>query len=263
MTLERDIQRQVINLVAIIAAFITNVLANIKPLDGLTIAEISDQYFEPVLILPAGYAFSIWGLIYVGLISLAVYQALPSQKNNPHTKQLGYWLTFASITQIIWVIFFQYQLFAVSLVVIGLIVVFLAKLYLTLNHDGKAIPQKIRWLVRRPISIYCAWVTVATIVNAACLLHFLNWSGWGIEPEIWAAILLVIGTGLAAFITFKYRDIVFGGVFVWAWVAIAVKHSQTEIVPTVAIAGALILGSLCVATLFMPRRTSLSLDSEN
>ncbi len=263
MTLDRDFQRQLLNLVAIIAAFVTNVLANIKPLDGLTIAEISDQYFAPVLILPAGYAFSIWGLIYVGLISLGVYQVLPSQKNNPHTKQLGYWLTFASITQIIWVVCFQYQLFAASFVLIGLIAAFLVKLYLTINRDGKLLPQKIKWLVRRPVSIYLAWITVATIVNGACLLHFLNWQGWGIMPQIWTVILFFIGTGLAAFITLKHRDVVYGGVFAWAWVAIAVEHSEAEIVPIAAIVGALILVGVCLATLFMPRRTSLSLSEEN
>ncbi|AFY39663.1 hypothetical protein Lepto7376_3460 [[Leptolyngbya] sp. PCC 7376] len=257
MPLDRDTQRQISNLGAIIAAFFTNILANIKPLDGLTIAEISDQYFDPVFILPKSYAFSIWGLIYVGLISLGIYQALPSQKNNPHTKQLGYWLTYASIAQIIWVVLFQYRLFAASLVMIGLITFFLVRLYITVNSNLKAPSSKIKWLVKRPVSIYCAWITVATIVNAACLLHFLDWQRWGIEPEMWAAILLVIGTGLAGFITLKHRDIVYGGVFVWAWVAIAIKNSEAELVPIFAAIGTIILISFCILAIFISKsRTS-------
>lgn len=262
MNLDHDTRRQISNLLAIAAAFFTNVLANIKPLDGLTIAEISDKYFEPVLILPAGYAFSIWGLIYVGLISLGVYQALPSQKNNPHTKQLGYWLTFASIAQIIWVVLFQYQLFALSLVLISLILFCLIRLYILINSNTKTASSN-KWLINRPVSIYCAWITVATIVNATCVLHSLGWQGGGIAPEIWTAVLLVVGTGLAGFVTVKHRDLVYGGVFVWAWVAIAAEHSDKAIVPVVAIVGAVILAGLCVVTLFLPRRSSLSLNNEN
>lgn len=258
MNLDRNTQRQLINLCAILAAFSTNVLANLKPLAGLTIAEISNQYFESVLILPAGYAFSIWGLIYVGLISLGIYQAFPSQQNNPHTQQLGYWLAFASVAQIIWVILFQYQLFVYSLGLIGLILAFLVKLYITINSESQPLPRKIQWLVQMPISIYCAWITVATIVNAACVLDFLDWQGWELEPRVWTALMLFVGTLLAMVVTSKYQDLVYGGVFIWAWVAISVKHWNEGIVPIVAIVGALNLLVVCAFVLWRPNRLPLS-----
>ena len=76
MKLNSDILRQFTNLVAIVAAFGTNVSANIAPIKGLNIGEISNTLFKDVLITPANYAFAIWGVIYLGLFGFAIYQVL-------------------------------------------------------------------------------------------------------------------------------------------------------------------------------------------
>lgn len=68
-SLDRDKLRQFLNLAAILAAFGMNVWANVAPLNGLTIGAISNTFFREVLIVPANYAFAIWGLIYLGLLS--------------------------------------------------------------------------------------------------------------------------------------------------------------------------------------------------
>jgi len=91
MKVNQDGLRQWVNFIAIIAAFGINVWANIAPWRGLTMGEISTTFFPNVLIIPANYAFAIWGLIYLGLISLAIYQVLPTQSNNPRLRQMGYY----------------------------------------------------------------------------------------------------------------------------------------------------------------------------
>ena len=75
-------RRQIVNFVTVVAAFVINVFVNINPPNGLTIGDISNQLFGDVLITPANYAFAVWGIIYLGLISFAVYQLLPAQKNS-------------------------------------------------------------------------------------------------------------------------------------------------------------------------------------
>ncbi len=62
----RDFLRQLVTLAAIIGAFLINVISNVFPLNGLSIGEISNNLFKNVLIIPANYAFAIWGLIYLG-----------------------------------------------------------------------------------------------------------------------------------------------------------------------------------------------------
>ena len=59
------------NALALVAALVFNGLANALPLNGLGTGELADLY--PNLFVPAGLTFSIWGLIYLWLLALAVY----------------------------------------------------------------------------------------------------------------------------------------------------------------------------------------------
>jgi hypothetical protein len=42
--------------------------------------------------VPAGYAFTIWSLIFTLSLGYAVWQALPSERENPLLRRVG-WLT--------------------------------------------------------------------------------------------------------------------------------------------------------------------------
>jgi tryptophan-rich sensory protein len=75
------------NIAAFIITLIINGLSNTTLIGGRTTAEVSNSY--PTLITPAGYVFSIWGIIYVLLGIYLVYQVLPSQKNATFQKQIN------------------------------------------------------------------------------------------------------------------------------------------------------------------------------
>ncbi len=109
-----DMIRQWSNLIAILATFLMNIYVNISPPGGQTIGEISNTIFKDVLITPASYAFAIWGLIYLGLISFGIYQILPAQRENQILRKCQYFLVGASLIQIVWIFLFQYQLFTLS-----------------------------------------------------------------------------------------------------------------------------------------------------
>ncbi|HAC63489.1 MAG TPA: hypothetical protein DCF68_08090 [Cyanothece sp. UBA12306] len=224
MKINQDLMRQWINLVAIMAAFGTNILANIAPINDLTIGEISETFFQDVLITPASYAFAIWGLIYLGLISLAIYQVLPINREQDYLRRMGYGLAISSFAQIAWVFLFQYRLFLWSVLAMVLILIPLVWLYLSLGISLESVPQKQRWLVNFPISVYFGWISVATILNVALGLDSLEWNGWGISNQLWTMIMIVIATTIAAVIRFKRKDVVYCGVLIWALIAIAIKH---------------------------------------
>ena len=151
-----DMMRQWANLIAIVAAFILNIYVNIAPPSGKTIGEISNTIFRDVLIIPASYAFAIWGLIYLGLISFGIYQVLPGQKEHPILRRCGYFLVGASLAQIIWIFLFQSQLFTLSVLAMLVILGCLIRLYLKLGISYERVSRKDKWLVHRPISIYFA-----------------------------------------------------------------------------------------------------------
>jgi hypothetical protein len=87
---------------------------------------------------------------------------------------------------------------------------------------------------------------VATVVNVASALYFYGWNGWGINSQVWTIIMLVVATAIAAVIAIRYKDIPYTGVTVWALIAIAVKHSNIDLLRNLAIFLAVILIFLVV-----------------
>ncbi|NEO29723.1 MAG: tryptophan-rich sensory protein [Symploca sp. SIO3C6] len=237
--IDRDLLRQLLNLSAIIAAFAINVLANVAPINGLTIGEISNTIFREVQITPANYAFAIWGLIYLGLISFGFYQAQPALRTKPILRQIGYPLILSSLAQICWVFLFQYGLFPLSLLAMLVILLPLIGIYLHLGIGLTRVSVQQKWFVHMPISIYLGWISVATIVNVALVLYYLKWDGWGISPQGWTVIMLIGAAVMAAIVIIQRADIAYPLVIVWALVAIAVRHSTTLMIA--ATAGALVI----------------------
>lgn len=226
----QDTLRQILTLAAILAAIIVNTFTNLAPPSGQNVGEIANTVLGDVLIIPANYAFAIWGIIYLGLVSLAVYQALPAQKRNPHLQKLGYLLVIASIAQIIWIFLFEYQLFALSVVAMLAILLPLIVLYLRLGIGVERVSRKERWLVNIPVSIYLAWISVATIINVAGTLYNWGWNGWGISNAWWTVIMLLVGAAIATIVGLQRGDTAFVLVYVWAFVAIAIANSVIALI---------------------------------
>ena len=91
--MNKDRVRQVLVIVATVATVVLNLLASSLPLNGRTTGEISDRF--EVYLIPAGYVFSIWGLIYLWLAVYSIYQALPAQRENPRLRRVGYFYMLA------------------------------------------------------------------------------------------------------------------------------------------------------------------------
>ncbi len=237
-----DQLRQWANLLAILAAFLINILANLTPFNGLTIGEISNTLFKNVQIIPANYAFAIWGLIYIGLFSFARYQFLPQQRENPRLQQLGYAVVLASLAQILWIFLFQFQMFFLSLCAMIGILNSLIVGYIRLRIGKIRVAKKERWFVDIPLSIYLAWISVATLVNVALVLDNWRWKGGGISPELWTAILIIIAGTIAAILMIERNEIAYPFVMIWAFCAIAVRQVTQPLILITALAVSLTLG---------------------
>ncbi len=255
--MNRDNVRQVINLLAVAATLVVNGLANALPLNGHSTGEISDQF--KVYFVPAGYVFAIWGVIYIGLIAWAIYQALPAQRENPHFRRLGYWLALSCLANIVWLFLWHYEVFGLTIVVMLVLLLSLIVIYWRLGIGRRSITAAERWCVSIPVSIYLGWITVATIANAVDVLDCLSWNGWGIAPEIWAVIMLVAGLGLAVAMSFTRGDIVYPLVLVWAFVGIAVKQAGTPLVANTAwVMSGLVVLVLIGGMIFRKRQKPIS-----
>jgi hypothetical protein len=220
--------REVLNLLAFLGTVTVNGLANALPINGQTTGEISDRF--QVYFVPAGYVFSIWGLIYLGLLGFVVYQLLPAQRNNQRLGRIGYWFVLSCLANGIWILLWHYEFFALTVVVMLILLISLIAIYLRLDIRRVQVTTAEKWLVDIPFSIYLGWITVATVANVTTLLSYWSWSGWGIGAQVWAVIMLVIATALAAAMSLTRRDIAYALVIVWAFVGIAVKQGGTPLV---------------------------------
>jgi hypothetical protein len=228
----KDIVRQVVNVLATLLVIGINAAANRLPLNGQTTGEISDRF--DVYFVPAGYVFAIWGLIYLGLLAFTIYQALPSQRENPRLRALGYFYALSCLANIIWLFLWHYEFFVWSLVAMVALLLLLIASYLRLETGLNRVSGAETWLARVPFSIYLGWITVATVANATSLLDYLGWNGWGLAPEWWAVIMLVVAAAIASLVSITRGDVAYVLVIVWAFVGIAIKHTGTPLVSIVA-----------------------------
>lgn len=230
--MRKEAVRQATNVVALIAVITVNALANALPLNGQTTGEISDRF--DVYFVPAGYVFSIWGLIYLGLIAFAIYQALPGQRDNPHLRRVGYLFVLSCAANVAWLFLWHYEFFRLTVVAMSALLLLLIAIYLRLGIGRTPVSRAEKWFVRVPFSIYLGWVTVATISNVSTVLEYLNWGGWGISPETWTLTMLLVAAGITAVVVFTRRDVAYALVAVWAFGGIAVKHARSPIVAVAA-----------------------------
>jgi len=228
--MNKDSLRQILVVISVVATIVVNGLANALPLNGQETGAISDRF--PIFFVPAGYVFAIWGLIYLGLIAFAVYQALPAQRTNPRLRAIGMPVIISSVANIVWIFLWHYEQFPATLIAMVALLLSLIAIYLRLGTGRTTAPVTERWAVRAPFSIYLGWITVATVANVTQVLYFVGWGGWGISQPAWAAIMLSVAVIVAAAMALTRRDAAYMGVLVWAFIGIALKHAA---VPTVAI----------------------------
>jgi hypothetical protein len=226
----KDILRQIFVALTIVATIVINTLANTLPINGLNTGQISDRF--RVYFVPAGYVFSIWGLIYLGLIAFAIFQALPAQRENPRLRASGWWIGLGGLANSAWIFLWHYERFPLTLVAMLVLLATLIVTYLRLGIGRIAVPAAETWMVRLPFSIYLGWITVATVANITSLLDYLKWNGFGIAPEIWMSIVLAAVLAIAALMNFTRRDVAYTLVILWALAGIAVKHAAVAAVAT-------------------------------
>jgi benzodiazapine receptor len=251
--MKNDTTRQIIVVVAVLVTILVNGLANALPINGLTTGEISDRF--EVYFVPAGYVFSIWGLIYLGLLAYAVYQVLPAQKENPRLQKTGWLFVLSSVGNIAWIFLWHYEVFTVTIFAMLLLLICLILIYLRLEIGRSGVSTGEKWFVRAPFSIYLGWITVATIANMTSLLDYLNWGGWGVSDELWAVIMLFVGVVVAASVFISRKDIAYMLVIIWAFAGIAAKHKEVTLIANAAwaavgiVVGVLLVGSIVYYTI--------------
>jgi hypothetical protein len=242
----KDILRQAGVIVSILITLVVNTLANALPLNGLNTGQISDRF--NVYFVPAGYVFSIWGLIYIGLIAYGIFQALPAQRDNPRLRSTGWWIALGGLANSAWIFLWHYQQFPATLVAMFLLLATLIITYLYLGIGRSVVSKAENWAVRIPFSVYLGWITVATVANVTSVLDYLKWDRFDLAPEVWMSIMLAVVLAITLTMIITRRDTAFSAVILWALAGIAVKFVAVPavMIPTWITFGVIALGLVFV-----------------
>ena len=247
---------QVANTVAVVAALIFNMLANILPFNGVTTGQVSNSY--PNLFTPPGYVFSIWGVIYVQAIVFMIYQARSSQRKETYLARIGFFYLIAAVANLSWLLLFHYsysmpQLFITTLIPMTVLLVCLLSIYQRLSIGRSAVSRNQKLAVHLHISVYLGWISLAIIANVASVLNVLI---PGISESIqalWAAILITIVLIVGSLMVFNRRDLAFGFVVIWASIGIALNRVTMPLIFTTSILAIVVIVVLMLLAPFLKR----------
>jgi len=210
-------------IVAVINPFFSY-LADALGITPRSIAEVSLQYNN--YFMPAGYAFSIWGLIYLSFIVYAIYQILPAQQKDSLYDKLAIPFITANILGMIWqVLFTRHMLSLASVFIIIMLLlsgIMFRRVKLALRSEAYS-----DWL-SFPFSLYMGWLSVANIANAAVWLVYMGWHGSPLGEQHWAIVMIIMATLLAVLISFRFSDGIYPLVVGWALGAIYVANQYTS-----------------------------------
>lgn len=218
---------QILNIVALIVTIGVNYLSNTGFFNNETMASISGKYQN--LFTPAGYAFSIWGLIYLGLFGFVIYYG-PFTKNTEAKEKtvsnIGWWFVISCIANCLWIVAWLYEYTLLSIPI--MILIFISLMKIIMNSKGTIEAKDLRTAVflRLPFYIYSGWISVALIANVSAYLKKIEWSGFGFSETSWTIIMFAVATLVHLYMVWKRGMVSFALVAVWALVAIGVANQN-------------------------------------
>ncbi len=233
----------IVNALSVILVLAVNGLSQSLRWNDTTIGEISDQYDN--LFTPAGYAFSIWGLIFLMLVGYSIFQirrAFFSKKESPFIEQTGWWLAIANVLNALWVVAFTYQYIGFSVIIMFGILVSLLQVIRKTNMERWDAPIEIIAFVWWPICIYSGWIAVASIANVSAFLVSIDMGGSELNQIVWTMVMLTVAVLVNVLMVWLRNMREFAGVAIWALIAIFVRHKDNlESVAYYALLGAIVL----------------------
>lgn len=231
-----------LNLIVTLLLIYWNYLSNTGVINGKTIGDLSAKYDS--LFTPAGYAFSIWGIIFLGLIAFgvfAVYLAFASPDKYHHVEKAIPLMIAVNVANGAWVYLWLSENILLSVFCMILIFLSLLKIVVDLKMEIWDPACKIIVFVWWPIDLYFGWIMVALVANISAYLNSVGFS-LGLNESTWLIIIIGVVT-LINYVLVQKRNLrEVALVAIWAFIAIAVRHWQDEPeIAYVALGGASVL----------------------
>jgi hypothetical protein len=243
----RDVARQAANVVGALFQIGAPVLTS----DA--VGRVSAE--NGTLVVPADYAFAIWGPIFLLCLTYAAYQALPANRESPLLRLVGWFSAGAFFSNGLWEILFPARQFLLAQVVIIAIFACAAIAYLRVARSERGVLSAAeRWLVALPFGLLFGWITAATLVSFATTFVALGLLEGGIGEAVLGAALLLTGGLVASAVLMVGKAappqgyLAYAAAVLWALVAVVVNQYDASILTTGAALVAAVPVTLVVAS---------------
>jgi hypothetical protein len=209
---------------------------------------------DATLVAPASPAFSIWSVIYAGLVALAAVQLLPSRRTDGRQRRVGWLVALSMLLNAAWILSIQAGWLTFSVLVITALLATLVVVFVRLTRSRPSL-----WveavLLDGTMGLYLGWVAIATVANIAAALSAAGVTDLGLGANVWAVIVLAaagaVGVGLA--VAGRGRLAVAASLS-WGLVWIAVARSSGDPASTSAAVTAVLAAAATMGSAALLRR---------
>jgi hypothetical protein len=204
----------------------------------------------PSLVIPADYAFAIWGPIFLLCLAYATYQALPANRQNSLLRRVGWFLAGAFFLNGPWEVLVPLRQPVLLQAILAGIFACLAVAYLRLVRSEDGVFRQVdRWLVALPLGLLFGWITAANAVSLNDTLVEVGLLGSGVGGALVGALLLIVGAALACAVISVGEAgplqglLAYAGAVLWALAGVVVNQYDASLITT----GAALLSGALVA----------------
>jgi hypothetical protein len=168
--------------------------------------------------VPADYAFGIWFVIFILSAIYAIYQALPSQRENQLFKRIGWWIAAAFFLNTAWMLIVQISGDGWPLaVIIILMLISTLRAFFGLIQDRKLFTGFDRFIMAPLLGLFSGWLSVAAFLNTASVFKASRFHTFGLSIDLFAVVTLIFAAVMALKIIVNTRgNLWYGGTILWA-----------------------------------------------
>lgn len=241
----------------VVVALLAVLQVLVSALAGSGIGAVARSYDSPVL--AAGWAFAIWGPIYLGFLVQAGFALTPGQRGREIQRRVGWWLAASAVLNPLWILTFSTGAAVLAEIVLVALVVVLGVAFLRLSREP-AVSRTEQLAFRLPVALYLGWTSVALVLGLMAAGVAVGMPGQGALAQTAAMLLLVVLTAVVLPVTGSAAGVAgFAAAVVWGLAGV-VANDRPVAVSLVALVAAVLVTVQTVrriARSVQPARTAL------
>ncbi len=221
---QNDFFRQLLNLFGAVAQFLVPLL----PLIGIG-KNVGAQVASNVVLspeVPAGYAFSLWFVIFTLAFVYAVYQALPAQRENKLFRTIGWWTASSFLLSSLWMVVVQMVGDVWFLLVIIVAMFFCALKAFDLFLQSQEQQFFFNYAVTSPfLGLFSGWLSLAVLLSIASVIKRSSLHTLGLTHDGFALVILCAAMMVALYVLIRSRgNFWYSSALVWGLAGIVVAN---------------------------------------